>query len=1113
MFRCNVKLPSLHAFFVAFLCLCAYLQPTALAIPLQGKEISISVRKTSLPKILYEISEKSGITISFVNADLSMYNDITYEAKNKEVKNILAELLKDKGLQFEIISEKQIGIRKSVKKDSLSFAPADTAITIRGKVMDENGIPLPGANIIVKGLAKGAATSNDGSFIINNVKASARLAIVSMIGYETVEQAITSSNFINVRLKPAASNLDETIVIGYGQSSRRIYTGNVSSITADVIEKQPVNNPLLALQGRIPGMTIVQQSGLPGATMKIQIRGQSSINGSEPLYIVDGVPIDPNILGGPTSLPRITDNNRLSQTPVSAFSLINPNDIESIDVLKDADATSIYGSRGANGVILITTKKGKSGKTKISVNYSNGIGKVTRHLDLLNTRQYLDMRYEAYRNDGVTIPAFPIFNNYDLTVYDSSRYTDWQKELLGGTARFRSIQASLSGGSMDMQYFLSANVNKETNVSPGKFENTKGNVHLSISGAGLHDKLKMQLGATYLIDNNDLPSTDYTAQAMTLAPNSPKLFMDNGELNWAQLPDGRSTWSNPLARSYAPYEMNNNNLITNALLSYEVFPGLILKTTGGYNITQSQNFEGTIYAAIRPENRATTARSATFFNQRTQAWILEPQMNFERVVGFGNLAVLVGGSFQKNSRSSITTRATGFSSDESIRNLGSATNFNAATSSSEYLYSALFGRINYNINNKYIANINLRRDGSSRFGPGNQFGNFYSVGAAYIFSDENWIKDKLSLLSYGKVRASYGTTGNDQIPDYRYLKLYNYTFNNYQDIKALNIEGLYDGYFAWEVTKKLEFGLELGFFKDRLQLSGSVYRNRSSNQLLAATLPVYLGPGSIQINRDALVQNTGLELLLTTTNLQRRNLSWKTGFNISFNRNKLIKYPNIEETTDDYLLDVGEPLNRQRVFSYAGVDASTGVYVFHDKTGKKVSDPIDPDDKTNFINSFPDYFGGLQNSLTIGSFSLDFLFQFVKQKGRNYISGIRPGAFNGVSIANQPTSVLDRWTQSGDVKPIQRFSQNSSVTNSFNLFQESNAYYTDASYIRLKNISLSYNVSGWLKERIKYQSLRILLSAQNLLTFTNYKGLDPESQNSMSLPPLTTATIGIQLVL
>ncbi len=416
------------------------------------------------------------------------------------------------------IENTTIIIRK--KSSGVYFSPLTPLLTtppVTGVVRGPDGQPLAGVNVVVKGTKRGVVTDAYGRFSIEAEQG--KTLVISNIGYMTKEVKVSGENTMIVGLEISTSKLDEVQIIAYGTSSPRFQTGNVATVKAKDIEKQPVNNPLLALQGGVPGMTISQANGLPGAGITVRIQGQNSIlNGNTPLFVIDGIPY-------PSELPPANGLGPLGNSGGTAFgtnvgsgnalSLINPSDIERIDVLKDADATAIYGSRAANGAILITTKRGKAGKTTLDINAQMGTGKVNHKIDMLNTKQYLEMRNEAFKNDGIT-PS--IDNAPDLVLWDTNRYTNWQDVLIGNTAKFTNVSAALSGGNTTLQYLLSTTFQRETTVFPGDFFNQKGSVHFHVSNTSINRKFKMEFSGTFMSDKNQLPGSDVTKSYIWLAP-------------------------------------------------------------------------------------------------------------------------------------------------------------------------------------------------------------------------------------------------------------------------------------------------------------------------------------------------------------------------------------------------------------------------------------------------------------------------------------------------------------------------------------------------------------------------------------------------------------------
>lgn len=964
--------------------------------------------------------------------------------------------------------------------------------TISGTVSDSSG-PLPGVTVMVKGTSRSVISDSDGKF---SIMASAdEVLAFSFLGYKTVEVAVGSQMVLSVTLVEDATQLEEVeINAGYYAVKQKESTGSISRITAKDIETQPVTNVLATMQGRMAGVNIVQESGIAGSGYTITVRGLNSLrdNANSPLFIIDGVPYSSDPISDrqtSTSIPG--DGNPLNS--------INPGDIENIEILKDADATAIYGSRGANGVVLITTKKGKPGKTRFTIDASHSAAKVTRMMDLMNTQEYLAMRRQAFTNDGITNnPA----NAYDINgAWDPNRYTDWQKRLFGGTSEVMAVQASLSGGSEQTKYLVSGNYRSEGSVFPGNSEYRKGGARLSIDHTSADQKLRFNFSGRYMTQNNLLPTIDFVALARQLAPNAPALYDNQGNLNWEN-----STWDNPLANLESKYKALTADLISNAQFSYNVMPGLTFKTSLGYtdlHNDESRSLPSTMY---NPAYGLDSRYSSINFNTvHRKSWIIEPQLNWHKEHGAFKLDVLAGTTFQNQESTKLSTLASGFSSNSLLYDQSAAMNTLIRDNQEiVYKYQAFFGRANISYADKYILNLTGRRDGSSRFGPGRQFANFGAVGAAWLFYQEDFIADNLKFLSFGKLRGSYGVTGNDQIGDYEFLDTYASSDYQYGTINGLQPARLYNQNFGWETNKKFEAGLETGFFNDRIFMTAAWYRNRSSNQLVGLPLPGTTGFSSIQANLDATVQNTGFEATLRTVNIKTSNFEWVTSFNITSAGNTLVSFPGLEQSGYRSQYVVGQPTTIRKLFHFTGVDLQTGLYQFKDVNGDGV---ISYEDDRETVRDFnPDFYGGLQNQVTYKGFQLDFLFQFVKQENFTFANTQK---FAGI-FSNQPQAYVNSWQQPGDNASYQLYTSgaNQQALQASEYFALSDGAVGDASFIRLKNISISYNLpTAWLQGA----ACRVSLQAQNLLTITSYKGADPEFTQGGALPPMRVLSAGIQL--
>lgn len=968
---------------------------------------------------------------------------------------------------------------------------------IHGTISDASGMPLAGVHVIVKATKQGVVSDFDGSYTIQANPNDT--LIVSALGFVTQNISINNTSEINIQLLEDITQLDAvTLNAGYYTVKDKERTGSIAKISAKTIEKQPVNNPLAAMQGHMSGVNIVQNTGVPGGGYNIEVRGKNFINGStNPLFIIDGVPYGFESLESPLVAGQINQGN------VSPLNAINPMDIESIDVLKDADATAIYGSRGANGVVLITTKKGKAGKTQFTANLSSTLGRITRFRDLMNTQQYLEIRREGIEGDGfgpfLENPAFD-FIWPDLKTWDQNRYTDWQKELIGGTAYRNNAQLSVSGGSAQTQFLIGGSYQKETTVFPGDANYKKASVRSNINHTSTDQKFKINMSTTYTFEDNQLPLADFTVLANSLEPNAPALYDDAGNLNWEN-----NTWDNPLAALEREYRTQINALFANTTVSYKLLPQLEAKVNLGYNKYQLESYITFPSSAFNPSLGFDSSRSSFTTNtSSSQSWIVEPQLHWQKRWDDAKLSVLLGSTFQRKTTNQFVQRGTGFSSNALIFNLSAADTLEALQDiDSEYNYQAFFGRVNFQYKDQYVINLTGRRDGSSRFGPGKQFGNFGAIGVAWLFSQTPFLKDN-STLSFGKIRGSYGTTGSDNIGDYKFLSTYNTTGFDYNGISVLEPTGVFNPNFGWETNKKLEVALELGFFNDKALLNTSWYQNRSSNQLIGIPLAATTGFNSLIGNFDATVENTGFEFDLQTTNIQSKHFTWTTSFNLSIPKNKLLKFSGLESSAFANRYRIGEPLTSVPLYHALGVDADTGLYQFEDYNDDGSISRLD--DRQWFEDLAPQFYGGFGNILSYKNVSLDFFFQFKKQKGFNYLVAGATAGFRG----NGPVQFVSRWQESGDIAPIQRatFGRYPGAGLAGQQQSESNAAISDASFIRLRSISISYNIPKTLSFGM---DLNVYLQGQNLLTITNYQGADPEQPSYEVLPPLQQITMGVQI--
>ncbi len=1055
------------------------------------ERISIKLQNVSLEKVFSVIESKTEYRFVYTEEQLKDSRLISLSENKESVQAILKKCFQDQPVYYSVENKYIIIHRKEEDRKIVLY-------DLKGRITSEKGEALEGVTVLVKGTNQGTKTSVSGEYILHDLKGNEFL-LVSFIGYETQEIFLSDRKNIDIRLKLSYNSLDETVVKGYYNTTIRMNTGNVGTVKSKTIEEQPVSNPLAALEGQVAGLDITQTTGVPGGNFTVQIRGQNSIaNGNNPLYIIDGVPYGSSSLSSEATAYSIVNQ-------ASPLNYINPAEIERVEILKDADATAIYGSRGANGVILITTKKGSEGTSKIDINLYSGIGTVTRMMPLLNTQQYLAMRHEAFFNDQET----PDDNNaYDLTVWDTTRYTNWQKFLIGNQAHLDNAQANISGGSANTQYSLGLGYNKATTVFPGDLGEQKASAFFNITHKSFNQKFKAVFSGSFLSDNNNLIQIDLTPSALYLPPDAPPIYDSAGNLNWGT---PSAPFSNPLSLLQRKYLSNANNLIGNMVLEYQLLKGLKLKANAGYTQTfLSEN--STLPISAEPPYYGMTTGTSTFATNNIKTWIVEPQIEYQLHMGVQHFSALVGTTFQQSVQQGQTLYGTGYTNDGLLENIAGASDITVIESHyTQYRYDAFFGRLNYDWQSKYLVNLTGRRDGSSRFGPGKQFANFGAVGLGWIFSKEAFINQNLSFLSFGKIRGSYGITGNDQIGDYQYLSTYNATSYPYQQSAGLYPAQLSNPDYSWETNKKSELAIELGFLKDRILFSLSGYRNISSNQLVGYSLPLITGFSSVVANLPATVLNSGTEWELQTINMNGKKFTWTSSINLTIPHNKLLSYPNLAGSPYANFYVVGKSLYTKQLYHSTGVNPQTGVYTFQDVDNDgQISYP---NDLTSYKQIAKSYYGGFQNNFSFKGWQLNIFFQFVKQTGFNYQSTtyLAPGM-----ISNQPVLVLNRWQNKGDQSPVQKFTQDAgsdAYTQYINESYLGDNTIVDASFIRLKNLALSWSLPDSWKQKIHFQQAKIYLQCQNLLTITHYPGMDPENQSINYLPPLKVVTAGIQFTL
>ncbi|MBV4358779.1 SusC/RagA family TonB-linked outer membrane protein [Pinibacter aurantiacus] len=1058
-----------------------------------AQQVNLSVKDAPLETVLKKIQQQTGYRFVYTQEHMNLSHKVSLSITNLSLEKTLDACFQEQPLEFSvedgyvIIRPKQTGTGRLPAKDSV--------IAIDGLVVNEKGEAMAAATITVEETRFVTVTNNRGEFHISNVHPDNTITI-SNVGYNTVQMPVRGQRFFHVLLKLAVNSLDETVVIAYGTTTRRLNTGAVGRLTADDISKQPVSNPLGALEGRITGLHVSQTNGLPGSNFTVFIRGVNSIqSGNAPLYIIDGIPFLNNI-------NSFTQRSGLVAN--SPFNNIDPSTIESIEVLKDADATAIYGSRGANGVILITTRKAKEAGTHVSFNYTQSFSHVRSAMPMMNTPTYLAMRREAFANDKETPDEI---NAPDLLVWDTTRYTDWKKVLIGKTSHSENGQIQVSGGNASTKFGVGLGYLHDGTVFPGDFYDQRVNGNFFVSHQSLNKKFNLSVNTSYTNEKTHLPQQDLT-NYINLPPNMYPPFDSLGNLQWSEKP-GTVSIGNPLAVLQQPYNTETDRFTASGQIGYKIMKNLSLRTSLGYN--QFLFHETSLYPISSQDPSYGPQGSMTMGSSAEKTWNVEPQLEYtnDKVGTKGKLSVLVGTTFQASNDYTQLDNGYGYTNDLLLGSLKAAPYLTATNSTSQYRYNALFARVNYNWSNRYLLNATGRRDGSSRFGPGKQFANFGAIGAAWIFSDEHWIQADLPFLSFGKLRGSYGITGNDKIGNYQYLDSYMITNYPYQSLPGLRPARLYNPGFSWENNLKSELALEFGFLKNRILFNIAYFRNKSTNQIIQYNLPGQTGFTGILMNFPGVVSNKGWEMELQTVNIHTANFSWRTAFNITANKNSLDEFPGLASSSYANTYKIGQPLNLKIGYQYLGVNAQTGLYTFNDLNKDGV---LNDKDYVTIGTTDPKFYGGLLNTFQYKNWQLDIHFQFVKQMGIDpvYSTGMVAG-----SMFNQPELLLNRWQQPGDHKPYQQYTQSfiSEASEAVNYVQQSTALLTNASFVRCKNIALQYNFKESVVKQLKLASAQAFVQAQNLFTLTKYKGLDPESQSTVTLPPLFTMAAGIKLSL
>jgi TonB-linked SusC/RagA family outer membrane protein len=1101
-----------------------------------AQKVTLSERNASLTTIFEQIRNQTGYDFAYTTSTIKAARPVTIDVKNEDLKEVLDKIFVGQPLNYTIenksvvVSIKDVSIFDQLSDKVKTILNIPTEIV--GIVTDTLGQPLVGASVSIKGTNFNTHTDSKGGFSFPNMPQGNYTLVVSYVGYEKLETSITNTGkyeHLAFALRLAVSPLDQVQVIAYGTESKRFSVGSVSTVAAEDIERQPVTNPLLALQGQAAGLVITSTGGIPGSQVTVQVRGQNTLLNNtinnytnlkpydQPLFIIDGVPFasqnnNINQIASLVSTQTYTGGNIQAGGGFSPFNSINPADIESISILKDADATSIYGTQGSNGVIIITTKKGNPGATHFDLNVNTSFNSAADPVQMLNTQQYLQLRKDAYAADGVTPGSDP--NNYlgyapDLSIFDQNKYTNWEKVIDGKTTNNTDVHGSLSGGTVNNTFMMSAGYDRSTYNYPGDFADQRFTFHSNIHHLSTDKRLTVDMTTDFGYDQNN--SAGYGGgQDIVLPPNLPGLLSPSGGLIW-NYQGVDLTQDQFYSGLQQPTNLQNYNFNGAFHISYKIVDGLAIGADVGYNRNTTSEHSINPISSQNPAGYNVIATS-TFANNTYQTINIEPQIKYNKTFGKGIFSAVVGSTYKKNTNYSNYMEGSGYSNDNLLGSINGATTLSAMDNSNIYKYSAGFARLNYIYNSEFILDLTGRRDGSSNFGPGQQFGNFGAVGAGWIFTEEKIFKKSPSILSYGKLSGSYGTSGSDGIQAYQYNTLYKIIpyVPAFQGIIPTSPYNLYNPDYSWALKKSLNVALDLGLFNNRLLFNATYYRDRESNQLVNYPLPIQSGIASVLGNLDATVQNQGFEFSINSTNIKTKYFSWKTNFNLSFNRNKLISFPDLANSSYSSQYVIGQPTSIVYGYRYKDVNPATGLFEFYTKDGAVTSNPAYGPasiggDEVPIANQEVRYTGGFGNNFSYKQFSLYVFCQFSSQNAPNYLAEEYTTNQLGTEY-NQPTAVLGNyWKAPGDVAQLQRLASSQSsaaIYPSAIKFSQSSGVYSDDTYLRVKTVSLSYQLPDAFLKKMHIKGGSVFMNGQNLLTFTDDKVGDPELPGSFTSFPI-----------
>ncbi|MDR6568162.1 TonB-dependent receptor [Chitinophaga ginsengisegetis] len=1048
-----------------------------------AQHVTISVKNVPMEKVLVLLKQQTGYSFIWHDQPPSALNKVSLECKDQPLEQVLKSFLGNLSLQYEI-TDKIVVITK--KTTPLPAGKELDRITISGKISDEKGSPLPGVSIRVKGTSLGITTDSQGSFSLA-VPDNNSILVCSYVGFESKEVSVNGQSSINIVLKLQSASLNDLVVIGYGTQQKKNLTSSVSSIKGSELAGVAVTSLDAALQGKAAGMQVVQNSGAPGDETYIRIRGNGSLFGeNRPLYVIDGVPM--------SNLPAAQYGVSGDGQRIATTNNINPNDIQSVEILKDAAATAIYGSRGANGVILITTKRGAEGKSRFNFNMYTGVADIPKRLPLLNGEQFVELFKESRVNAGLPV---------DSAVVNTGRNTDWQDAIFR-SAPVSNYNLSISGGTGKTSHYVSLGYLDQTGTIVGlqHYKRFNGRVNFDFAAS---DKLKIGVNLTGVRSTNNRMDNSFSGQSvLALAlienPNDP-VYNPNG----TYYTDRNRRWTNPvMIANNLRFQSIVNSYIGNVYGEYTILPGLKFKTSFGFD---NQQVTDDRYQSKLVNNGSAASGFVSVFTQFL--WVNENTLSYAPVLkGKHKLTALLGQSAQEANVRRISVSGNTNSTDI----IQAVTGFTSLSAPLDYRSQwglvSYFGRLSYNYDDRYLLEGVLRTDGSSRFGENKKYGFFPSVAAGWRVTNEAFMKQQ-RFINELKLRASIGVTGNNEGlgSDFPALATYS-TGYNYGSEAGIAATSLSNVDLSWEATTATNLGLDLSFWDSRISVTVDAYRKLTNRLIFKLDLPYTSGFNRTNGANIGQMVNKGLEIGINTDNI-RGKFTWSTNFNLYFNRNKITSLPETvagDPSSSDFteslpgsfgtslptsIFRVGQPVGSFFGYRSKGVDVKTGNMIYDDINA---DGRITAADRVILGNALPDYTGGITN--TFGYRGVDLSFFLYWSYGNKVYNQTRNMLERMSGYNNGDVRTLNRWTPENTITDVPRAVFNDPATpNSLTNGEVSQRFVEDGSFIRMKNVTLGYTFRQELLKKVRISSARIYASAQNLFLITSYSGLDPESQN------------------